>query len=106
LYGCETWSLKVKLEQRLRVFKNTVLWRIFGPRRDWGKVRNVELHNLYNTRMKKPRKLIWARNGVRYKCWLESLNGRDSLEDTSVDGRIILKWILKKLCYKVWIGLL
>jgi hypothetical protein len=33
LYGCETWSLTLKEEQRLRVFENRVLRRIFGPKR-------------------------------------------------------------------------
>jgi hypothetical protein len=34
LYGCETWSLTLKKEHRLRVFENRVLRRIFGPKRD------------------------------------------------------------------------
>jgi hypothetical protein len=34
LYGCETWSLTLREEQRLRVFENMVLRRIFGPKRD------------------------------------------------------------------------
>jgi hypothetical protein len=34
LYGCETWSLTLRDEYRLRVFENRVLRRIFGPRRD------------------------------------------------------------------------
>jgi hypothetical protein len=34
LYGCETWSLTLKEEHRLRVFENRVLMRIFGPKRD------------------------------------------------------------------------
>jgi hypothetical protein len=34
LYGCETLSLTVKEERRLRVFENRVLKRIFGPKRD------------------------------------------------------------------------
>jgi hypothetical protein len=34
LYGCETWSLTLGKEQRLRVFENRVLRRIFGPKRD------------------------------------------------------------------------
>jgi hypothetical protein len=34
LYGCETWSLKLKVEHRLRVSENIVLRRIFGPKRD------------------------------------------------------------------------
>jgi hypothetical protein len=34
LYGCETWSLTLREERRLRVFENRVVRRIFGPRRD------------------------------------------------------------------------
>jgi hypothetical protein len=34
LYGCETWSLTLREECRLRVFENRVLWRLFGPKRD------------------------------------------------------------------------
>ena len=34
LYGCETWSLTLREERRLRVFDNTVLSRIYGPKRD------------------------------------------------------------------------
>jgi hypothetical protein len=34
LYGCETWSLTLREECRLRVFENRVLRRIFGPKRD------------------------------------------------------------------------
>ena len=34
LYGCETWSLTLREERRLRVFENRVLRRIFGPKRD------------------------------------------------------------------------
>jgi hypothetical protein len=40
LYGCDTSSLTLREEQRLRVFKNRVLRRIFGPKRD--KVTGVE----------------------------------------------------------------
>jgi len=34
LYGCETWSLTLREERRLRMFKNRVLRRVFGPKRD------------------------------------------------------------------------
>jgi hypothetical protein len=34
LYGCETWSLMLGEERRLRMFENRVLRRIFGPKRD------------------------------------------------------------------------
>ena len=52
LYGCETWSLTLREEGRLRVFENKVLRRIFGPRRDevtgdWRRLHNEELNDLY-----------------------------------------------------------
>jgi hypothetical protein len=34
LYGCETWSLTLREEHRLRVFENGVLRRIFGSKMD------------------------------------------------------------------------
>jgi hypothetical protein len=53
LYGCETWSLTLREEGRLRVFENRVLRRVFGPKRDemtekWRKLRNEELNDLYS----------------------------------------------------------
>jgi hypothetical protein len=33
LYGCETWSVTLREEHRLRVFENRVLRGIFGPKR-------------------------------------------------------------------------
>ena len=52
LYGCETWSLTLREESRLRVSENRVLRRIFGPKRDvvigeWRKLHNEELSDLY-----------------------------------------------------------
>jgi hypothetical protein len=52
-YGCETWSLTLKVEHRLGVFDNRLLRRIFGPKGDevtyeWRKVHNEELHILYS----------------------------------------------------------
>jgi len=51
LYGCETWSLTLREERKLRVFENIVLRRIFGPRRDeimgeWRRSHNEELNDL------------------------------------------------------------
>jgi hypothetical protein len=48
LYGCETWSLTMREERRLKVFENRVLRRMFGPKRDevaveWRKLHNEEL---------------------------------------------------------------
>jgi hypothetical protein len=52
LYGCETWSLTLREEHRLGVFKNGMLRRIFGPKKDevmggWRELHDEELHNLY-----------------------------------------------------------
>jgi hypothetical protein len=51
LHGCETWSLTLREEHRLRVFESRVLRKIFGRKRDemtggWRKLNNEELHNL------------------------------------------------------------
>jgi hypothetical protein len=53
LYGCETWSLTLREEHRLRVFENRVLRRIIGPKKDevtgeWRKLHNEELRDLYS----------------------------------------------------------
>ena len=53
LYGCETWSLTLRGERRLRVFENRVLRRVFGPKKDevtgeWRKLHNEELSDLYS----------------------------------------------------------
>jgi hypothetical protein len=50
LYGCETWSLILREEHRMRVFENKVLRRIFRPKTDkvtvgWRKLHSEELHN-------------------------------------------------------------
>jgi hypothetical protein len=52
LCGCETWSLTLWEESRLRAIESRVLKRIFGPKRDevtgeWQKLHNEELHDLY-----------------------------------------------------------
>ena len=73
LYGCETWSLTLREERRLRVFKNRVL-RIFGPKRDdvtgeWRKLHNEELNDLYSSpnivRVIKSRRMKWAGHVAR-----------------------------------------
>jgi len=45
LYGCETWSLTFREERSLRVFRNRVLRRIFGPKRDEVTGKWRKLHN-------------------------------------------------------------
>jgi hypothetical protein len=109
LYGCETSSLTLGEEHRLRVFKNRVLRRIFGPKREedgsWRKLHNDELHSLYSSRnivkVIKLRKMrwgemwhAWARGGVFTGFWLGGPKARDHWEDLGVDGRITLRWNL------------
>jgi hypothetical protein len=76
LYGCETWSLTVREEHKLRVFENRVLRRIFGPKRDGvtrglRKLHNEELHNFYSLRriirIMKSRRMRWAGHVARMK---------------------------------------
>jgi hypothetical protein len=73
LYGCETWSLTLGEEHRLRVFENRVLRKIFGPKRKEDgyrrKLRNDELHSMYSSpntvRMIKSRRMRWAGHVAR-----------------------------------------
>jgi hypothetical protein len=95
LYGCETWSLTLKEERRLRVFENRVLRRIFGPKRDevtgeWRKLHNEELNGLYYlpniVRVIKSRILRWAGKVARmgegrvvYRVLVGKLEGKRPL---------------------------
>jgi len=74
LYGCETWSLTLREERRLRLFENRVLRTIFGPKRvkvtrEWRKLHNEELNDLYRSpnivRVNKSRRMRWAGHVAR-----------------------------------------
>jgi len=109
LYGCETWSLTLREEPRLRVSENKAL-RIFGPKRDevtrdWRKLHNGELNNLYCSsnivRVIKSR-MRWAWHVARmgrgaYRVLVGNLRERGHLEGRGVDVTIILRWIFSKL---------
>jgi hypothetical protein len=93
LYGCETWSVTLSEEHRLRVFENRVLRRIFGPKRDevtgeWRKLHNEELHILYSSpniiRQIRPRRMRWAGHGARMgeEC-LQSIDGKARRKETT-----------------------
>ena len=103
LYGCETWSLTLREERKLRVFENMVLWRIFGPRSDevtgeWRRLHNVELNDLYcspnNVRVIKSGRMRWAAHVARmgeerglYRVLVGEPEGRRPL------GRPRLRWV-------------
>jgi len=123
LYGCETWSLALREERKLRVFENMVLRRIFGPRRDevtgeWRRLHNEELNDLYSSpntvRVIKSRRMRWAGHVARmgeergvYRVLVGKPEGKRPL------GRPRRRWMdnirmdLQEVgCgYLVWIGL-
>jgi hypothetical protein len=116
LYECETWSLILTEEHRLKVFENRVLRKISGPKREevtgeWRRLHNEELYDFYSSpntiRVMKSRKMRWAgyvaRNverGEAYRVFFGGGGGglrkRDHFGNLGVDVRTILKWIFKK----------
>jgi hypothetical protein len=107
----------VSQEHRLRVFENTVLRRIFGPKRDevtgeWRRLHNEVLNDLYSSpniiRVIKSRRMRWAghvarmgKGEVHTGFSLRGLRERDHLEDLSLDRIIIMD-----LQEMAWAGLL
>ena len=110
MFVCESWSLPLRKEHKLRVFENRVLREIFGPKKDkatgkWRRLHNDELYDLHSLlniiRMIK-RRMRWVGHVANagdskgsYSNLVGKLEGRSNLEDLDVDGRIILKRILK-----------
>jgi len=103
LYGCETCSLTLLEERKLRVFENMVLRRIFGPRRDevtgeWRRLHNEELNDLYSSpnsvQVIKSIRMIWAGHVARmgeekgvYRVLMGKPEGRRPL------GRPRRRWV-------------
>jgi len=113
LYGCETWSLTLREERRLRVFENRVLMRTPGLKRDeitkkWRKLHNEELNDLYSSpntvRVIKSRRIRRAWYVARIRKRWGNLGERGHLGDPGVDGMIMLRWIFRKWDMGVWTG--
>ena len=90
LYGCETWSLKLREECRLKVFERR-------------RLHNEELQSLYRTpniivvRVIKSKRLRWAGHVARMeevRSAFKILTGKPT--GLGVDGRTILEWTLKR----------
>jgi hypothetical protein len=98
--------------------ENRGLRKIHGPQRDevtaeWRRLHNEELNDLHSSpsivRVMKSRRMCWAghvarmgeRKGV-YRVFVREAEGKNYLEYIGVDGRIILKGILKKSVVRAW----
>jgi hypothetical protein len=109
LYGCESWSLTLREEHRLRVVENGVL-RIFGSKRDqvtrgWRKIYTEGLCDLYSSpsiiRIIKSRRMRCAGHMARmgekrnvYRLLVGTPDGKRPLGRPRRSGWIILSWIL------------
>jgi hypothetical protein len=99
VYGCETWSLALREEHRLRLFENKVLRGIFGPKGDevtegWWKLLNEELRNLYSSPsimndqvMEDGMGRACSMNGRTYRLLVGKPEGKRSL------GRPTYRWV-------------
>ena len=120
MYGCETWSLTLREETKLRVFENVVLRSIFGPRREkvtgeWRRMHNEELNDLYSSRnivrVIKSRRMRWAGHVARmgedrgYRILVGKPEGKRPLGRPRRRWWIILGWISRRWNVGMWTGL-
>jgi hypothetical protein len=121
LYGCETWSRTLREEQRLRVFENRVLRRIFGPKGDeatgeWRRLHNEELNDLYSLPniipVIKSRRMRWAGHVARvggkrgaYRILVGRPEGRQPLGRPRRRWEDNIKMVLQEVGLGAWTGL-
>jgi hypothetical protein len=122
LYGCETWSLTLRKEHRLRVFENRVLTRIFGPQRDEvtgerRRLHNEQLNDLYSSPniiwVIKSRRVRWAGYVARmgegrgaYRTLMGRPEGRRPLGRPRRRWEDNIKMDLQEVGWGAWIGLI
>ena len=120
-YGCDTWSLALWEERKLRVFENMVLRRIFGLRRDevtgeWRRLHNEELNDLYSSpnilRVIKSRRMRWAWHVAGmgeerevYRVLVGKPDGRRPLGRHRRRWGKILERISRRWVVGIWTGL-
>jgi hypothetical protein len=96
VYGCETWSLRLKEEDRLKIFENMMLRRIFGPNRyeiigGFRELHDGELHKLYASTniiiIIESKRIRWAghvaRMGEREEECVQNFGGRTRKKETT-----------------------
>jgi hypothetical protein len=121
LYGCETRSLTLREEHRLRVFENRVLRRIFGPKRDevtgeWRRLHNEELNDLDSPpniiRVIKSRRM-WAKHVARmdegrgaYRILVGRSEGRRLLGRPRRRWEDNIKMDLQEVGWEAWTGMI
>ncbi|KAJ4449201.1 hypothetical protein ANN_00598, partial [Periplaneta americana] len=107
MYGCETWTLILREEQRLRVLENKVLRRLFVTKREEvtgerRKLHNAELHALYSSpdiiiRNIKTRRLRWAGHVARMGESRNSYGVLDSHFERGTEIRVFENKVLRKI---------
>ena len=119
---CETWSLILREERRLKVFENRVMRGIFWLKRDdvrgeWRKPLYDEINDLYCSpniiRVIKTRRMRWTghvasmgKRGVVYRDFVGKPEGKRPHGRPMLKWRIILRWILRKWDVVTWTGLI
>jgi hypothetical protein len=106
LYGCETWSLTVREDHRLRMVENRVLRRVFGPKRDevtgeWRKLHNEELHDFYSSlsiiRITKSKRMRWAGHVAQVRGGMRTRYLREILKEiVHKEDQELVRWIVEK----------